>query len=166
MTKKTLPNRIKKRKYFLAATHNGRKFVAAGMVVQIVKNNTPEQMNVGFTTTKKLGCAVIRNRVRRRLREICRLEFCNAPKGYNYVFVGRLATIERPFESLQKDARYILWQWRNELAEKNASAKSILVDDNTLLKQSEVPAVKNRIGDVNGYDDVTSYSIVTDADNV
>ncbi len=134
MVKKALPNRIKKRKYFLAATHNGRKFVAAGMVVQIVKNNTPDKMNVGFTTTKKLGCAVIRNRVRRRLREICRLEFLNAPKGYNYVFVGRMATIDRPFEALRKDARYILHQWQNELAQKNMP-KKVKSGDGTILSE-------------------------------
>lgn len=112
--KYALPNRIKKRKYFLLAAHNGRKFVAKGLVVQVIKNNLPDVKRVGFTTTKKLGCAVVRNRVRRRLREICRLMFVNVPNGYDYVFVGRQATIDRPFDMLQKDARYIVAQIRSE----------------------------------------------------
>ncbi len=145
MTNKTLPARIKKRKYFLAAAHNGRKFVAAGLIVQIVKNNTPNTINVGFTTTKKLGCAVVRNRVRRRLREVCRLEFLNAPAGYNYVFIGRMSTIDRPFEALQKDARYILHQWRHEWTEKNKSISQSVETNKTGDTAEQTPLLKAEI---------------------
>ncbi len=146
----SLPTRIKKRKYFLAAAHNGRKFVACGMIVQIIKNNTPDKINVGFTTTKKLGCAVVRNRIRRRLREICRLEFSNAPRGYNYVFVGRMATLNRSFDALQSDARYILRQWQKDLQVKltgtnnsNLDKNKQFVSDN--LNTPDQPDTKERI---------------------
>ena len=114
----SLPERIRNRKHFLLAANNGRKFVAKGMIVQVIQNKYPEKKRVGFTTTKKLGCAVVRNRVRRRLREICRLMFTGVPVGYDYVFIGRQATIDRPFDMLQKDAKYIVAQIMQMMAEK------------------------------------------------
>lgn len=113
-----LPERIRKRKHFLLAMHNGRKFVAAGVVFQAVPNNKPAGFRVGFTTTKKLGDAVVRNRIRRRLREVVRL--CFAPKallGYDYVFIGRNATLDRDFNLLKKDVSYVLRQFKKSLSE-------------------------------------------------
>ena len=58
----------------------------------------------GFTATKKLGNAVVRNRVKRRLREAVRLI---APQkaldGYEYVLIGRKSTLKRPFSALLHD---------------------------------------------------------------
>ena len=137
MLKRTyrLPNRIKNRKYFLRAAHNGKKFVAKGLIVQVIQNDLSDK-RVGFTTTKKLGCAVIRNRVRRRLREICRLEFAHAPKGYDYVFVGRQATIDRSFDMLQKDARYISAQIQMYVEQRIEQEKqqSIQTDEKDITK--------------------------------
>ena len=61
-------------------------------------------MRVGFTVSKKVGNAVERNRVRRRLREIVRL----APParmrpGYDYVLIGRRAALDLPFDRLVED---------------------------------------------------------------
>ena len=61
-------------------------------------------VRVGFTVSKKVGNAVERNRVRRRLREIVRL----APpdrmrRGYDYVLIGRRAALDLPFERLVED---------------------------------------------------------------
>lgn len=116
-----LPERVKKRKTFLLATHNGWKFVARGFIVQIVKNNLPQKKRVGFTTTKKLGGAVVRNRIRRRLREVCRLTFNQVPVGFDYIFIGRTATIDRPFDLLCADGRYIIKQFSDRLSQEQNS---------------------------------------------
>lgn len=113
MAKKTflLPKRIRNRKDFLRAADNGRKFRTTGFILQMLPNQTKETVRVGFTTTKKLGHAVIRNKIRRRLREMVRLIFIpQAPKGFDYVFIGRTATVDRPFELLKSDAVYVLDQ--------------------------------------------------------
>lgn len=113
------PQRIKKRRIFQAAAHNGRKFVAAGMVMQVIANQQATQMRVGFTTTKKLGNAVVRNRIRRRLREICRLVLPKAGlNGYDYVIIGRKGSLERPFDLLLKDLKYLLGQFKKSIKEK------------------------------------------------
>ncbi len=59
---------------------------------------------VGFTVTKKVGNAVVRNRVRRRLREAARLELADAAcPGFDYVVIGRKASINRGFAQLRDD---------------------------------------------------------------
>ena len=60
---------------------------------------------VGFTVTKKVGNAVVRNRVRRRLREAARLTFraYGAPAGTDLVLIGRDGTIGRDFGLLCAD---------------------------------------------------------------
>lgn len=59
---------------------------------------------VGFTVTKKVGNAVVRNRVKRRLREAVRCELANAAcPGFDYVVIGRKATINRGFAQLCDD---------------------------------------------------------------
>lgn len=104
----TLPPRIRKRKYFLLASNNGRKYVSSGLICQAIENQK-DILQVGFTTTKKLGSAVVRNKIRRRMREVIRLFFVpEAPAGYNYVFIGRFNTATRSFEALKKDALYLL----------------------------------------------------------
>lgn len=114
----SLPNRIKKRKDFLRAASNGRKFHASSLLLQVVPSAKSNFLRIGFTTTKKLGKAVIRNRIRRRLKEAVRLYFSpKAPKGYDCVFIGRAATNEKPFGFLKNDVIYVLKQfleWHNK----------------------------------------------------
>ena len=74
------------------------------MVVQARDRKDEAEPRVGFTTTKKLGNAVIRNRIRRRLREAARLTLPEvARRGFDYVLIGRAGAADRPFAELQKD---------------------------------------------------------------
>lgn len=59
---------------------------------------------LGFTVTKKVGNAVVRNRVRRRLRAAARLVLKDRPaSGVDLVLIGRAATIACPFATLTGD---------------------------------------------------------------
>jgi ribonuclease P protein component len=59
---------------------------------------------VGFTVSRKVGNAVVRNRVRRRLREIARLVIPgHARADLDYVLVGRQGALERDFTKLQQE---------------------------------------------------------------
>lgn len=61
-------------------------------------------MRLGITVTKKVGNAVRRNRVRRRLRAAAvQVLPVHAKLGYDYVLIGRAATLTRPFPDLLAD---------------------------------------------------------------
>jgi ribonuclease P protein component len=61
---------------------------------------------VGFTVSKKVGNAVERNRVRRRLREIVKRASVDVTRpGHDYVLIGRRAGLTLPFEGLVEDLK-------------------------------------------------------------
>jgi len=107
---------LKKRADFLRA-RNGRYFAAPGLVLQVLPSQSSRKqtdrapvgadetlVRFGFTATKKLGNAVVRNRVKRRLRAAVRqIAPQKARTGYEYVLIGRASTLKRPFSSLLRD---------------------------------------------------------------
>jgi ribonuclease P protein component len=95
--------RLKRRREFLAAAR-GASRTAPSVVVQMRKRGDEGPPRVGFTVTRKLGGAVERNRIRRRLKEAVRLALpgCVLP-GRDYVFIGRPEAKLRPFGLLQQD---------------------------------------------------------------
>ena len=95
--------RLKRRQDFVAAA-KGVYAAMPGMVVQARDRHDGKGPRVGFTTTKRLGNAVVRNRIRRRLREVARLNLAAlARPGHDYVLIGRPPALERAFGDLTKD---------------------------------------------------------------
>ncbi len=74
--------------------------VANGYLVLYARPNRLDTNRVGITVSKKLGKAVVRNRVRRRLREIYRLHESSFAPGYDIVVVARSRTVDANFEKL------------------------------------------------------------------
>jgi ribonuclease P protein component len=75
---------------------------ANGYLVLYARPNRTEKNRVGVTVGKKLGHAVVRNRVRRRLREVYRLNEARFAPGWDIVVVARSRCIDAPFGSLTK----------------------------------------------------------------
>jgi ribonuclease P protein component len=95
--------RLRKRVDFLGAA-SGRRISAATFVLQARVRADTGPPRVGFTVSKKVGNAVERNRVRRRLREIVRLsDAARFRPGNDYVVVGRRAALTEPFARLIED---------------------------------------------------------------
>jgi ribonuclease P protein component len=95
--------RLRQRADFLAAA-TGSKAPVTGFVLQALERREDGPVRVGFTCSKKVGNAVERNRVRRRLREMVRLtEDAEFKTGHDYVLVGRRAALELPFARLSED---------------------------------------------------------------
>jgi ribonuclease P protein component len=103
----TAIGRLKTRAEFLHV-RGGARHVTPSLVLQARKRNgLSEQLQFarfGFTATKALGGAVLRNRARRRLKEAVRLAAPDrAVEGYDYVLIAREGTVQRRFTDLIKD---------------------------------------------------------------
>jgi ribonuclease P protein component len=95
--------RLKQRADFLAAAA-GAKAPVGGFVLQARDRREDGPVRVGFTCSKKVGNAVERNRVRRRLREVVRLAPAEQMRrGHDYVLIGRRTALDLPFERLIED---------------------------------------------------------------
>ena len=96
--------RLKLRAEFLRVAAKGRKAPTHGVVLQALPREDNAPARLGFTVTKKVGNAVIRNRTRRRLKEAARLLLKAHPViGFDLVFIGRDHTRGREFPALQDD---------------------------------------------------------------
>ena len=73
---------------------------ANGHLVLYARRNRTNTNRVGITVSKKLGKANVRNRVRRRLREVYRLNEEKFQTGWDIVIVARTRAIHAPFEKL------------------------------------------------------------------
>lgn len=88
-------NHIFRRLYSSAAHANG-------FLVLYARKNRTDTNRVGITVSKKLGHAVVRNRVRRRLREVYRLNEENFQPGWDIVVVARTKAVSCDFSALTK----------------------------------------------------------------
>ncbi|NBD29170.1 MAG: ribonuclease P protein component [Alphaproteobacteria bacterium] len=100
---------LKKRADFLAAAR-ARVAHAKGFVLQARDRGDDGPARVGFTCSKKVGNAVARNRAKRRLREIARLDLVTfARPGWDYVLIGRReATATLDFQKMRDDLKKAL----------------------------------------------------------
>ena len=95
--------RLRHRADFLAAA-TATKAQASAFVLQARRRDDEGPARVGFTVSKKVGNAVERNRVRRRLREMVRLSTVAPMRvGFDYVLIGRRAALALPFPTLLTD---------------------------------------------------------------
>ena len=95
--------RLRQRADFLAAA-TGSKVPATAFVLQARKRSDDGPVRVGFTVSKKIGNAVTRNRIRRRLKAaVAATAGQHARTTCDYVIVARLAALDRPFTLLLDD---------------------------------------------------------------
>ena len=99
---------LRKRAEFVALNQSARRFVRPAFVVQMLPREgetDPAAIRIGFTATKKLGGAVVRNRVKRLLREAVRQMLPGLGlAGHDYVFIAREASLSmNPEDTLSFD---------------------------------------------------------------
>ena len=93
---------LKENRIFRRLYAKGKSAVAPTMVLYCRKNGRRES-RLGLTTGTKLGHAVVRNRVRRRLREIYRLQEDKLLPGYDIVVVARVRAVHSKYAVLERD---------------------------------------------------------------
>lgn len=126
---------LKKRKDFVRVANKGLRVVTPTVILQAAQNLSPEQQNVfvGYTTTKKIGKAHVRNRARRRLRAAVREIFPQAAQKNNtYVLIGRYNTADCSYKDLCQDLKWGLKKLAKlSLKEENATNLSEKSADTT-----------------------------------
>ena len=95
------------------------KGAADGFLVLYARKNRAGCNRVGITVSKKLGKAHIRNRTRRRIREVYRLNEEKFQPGWDIVVVARTKAVDAPFDKLTKSYLTLAGKL-NLLAEENS----------------------------------------------
>jgi ribonuclease P protein component len=114
--------RLRQRADFLAAA-SGTRAAGPAFVVQVRRRGDDGPPRIGFTVSRKVGTAVERNRVRRRLREIVRHSAAASLRaGHDYVLVGRSAALFLSFERLLADFSDALERLHGERGPRERSA--------------------------------------------
>jgi len=136
--------RLKKRAEFLAVAR-GQRSARRGFVLQTLERGgeAAVEPGCGFTVTKKVGNAVVRNRIRRRLREAIRLDGDRlASPGFDHVLIGRREALDLDFAAIRADLAGAFAQARKALAKakrsEEASAAS-RADAETSRPRGETP---------------------------
>ena len=110
LTSKRVPT-LKKRSDFLRL-RTGRRYSTKSLVLESKITETTsstEISRVGYTVTKKVGNAVIRNRIRRRLREAVSQIFPQKSlANHDYVIIGKYGALTQNFASILKDLEQAL----------------------------------------------------------
>lgn len=119
--------RLRRRPEFTRTMDNGTKIVTPHLVM-IGRPSAGPTTRIGFIVSKKVGGAVTRNRVRRRLRELFR-QTPDRPLGMDFVLIARGLAAEAEFEALGQSMRFAMSKVEQRLkkdAAREAQAKARL----------------------------------------
>ena len=99
------PQRLRKRREFAAVYRKGRTYTNELIALRVLRNRLPEN-RLGLVASKALGGAVVRNRVRRRLREGMRT--LTLEPGWDIVVSARAAAADADYDRLLAASRSLL----------------------------------------------------------
>ncbi|HEX7849489.1 MAG TPA: ribonuclease P protein component [Sphingomonas sp.] len=95
---------LTKRRDFLAANAGKRAPMPAFVLLVRRRDDDDAAMRVGYTVTKKIGNAVVRNRIKRRFRALARAVLPeNGVPGADHILIGRSDGLTRDFAQLKAD---------------------------------------------------------------
>lgn len=95
--------RIRRRADFLRLQGSGRKHVAPSLLLFVAQTGDALPARLGITVSRRVGCAVVRNRVKRFLRESFRLHKRGFPVGAQLVVVAKSAAAQADFAQLDRE---------------------------------------------------------------
>lgn len=100
-------NKIKKRKEFNYIFNNGKAFFSKTMTL-VCTSSKLNLFKVGFSASKKVGNSVVRNRARRRMKEVVRLNDSYLKPRYNYIFIAKPEISEATFDDIVADFNILI----------------------------------------------------------
>lgn len=112
-------NTLKKRREFLQVSKKGttkfRRSLGLQIAKQIDQGDKQHQIRLGYTASRKVGSAVIRNRCKRRLRALAK-EYLSDDRlqGYDFVLIATRSTQNCPYSLLQNDIKRLIYDYFNK----------------------------------------------------
>ncbi|MEK9677722.1 MAG: ribonuclease P protein component [Rhodospirillaceae bacterium] len=108
--------KLKSRPQFLNVSRSRQKFVASSLILQTrahgdleLSDETVEPIRVGYTVSRKVGKAVVRNRIKRRLRAAVEEVLpVHAAGDRDFVLIGRRSAYAKPFPAIVADLKRAL----------------------------------------------------------
>lgn len=100
--------RLRKRRDFSFIYNRGKSRVSKNVAMSYSRVRNKDELLIGFSASKKVGNAVIRNRVKRLMREYARLNIDNFPKGYRIIFNARVVSKDADYRDINRDMRYLI----------------------------------------------------------
>ncbi len=117
---------LKKRKDFLRAAQ-GIRMVVSTVILQAAPrlSGSSESFRIGYTASKKIGKAHVRNKAKRRLRAVVRDVFPSmALDNVDYVLISRFNTADCKFKDLKSDIKWALKKTNKMLLGEDASSQN------------------------------------------
>lgn len=100
-------NTLKKNREFSLVYNRGKSFATADLVIICLKRKYGP-VRVGFSVSKKVGSSVVRNRIRRRLKECMRCFYPEISGSFHIIFVARRPIAQAAFSQIKDEMRYLL----------------------------------------------------------
>jgi ribonuclease P protein component len=99
-------NRLRKNMEFKKVYKAGKNFWNRNLIVYVRRNGT-DKVRIGVSITKKVGNAVVRNKLKRRIREINRLYLPYLRPGYDIVIIPKKNAVDLLFTELESALKHI-----------------------------------------------------------
>ena len=107
VVKPEVPDRLRARTDFVRIQKSGRRFRGQFLVLMLAPG-AGTRTRVGFTVSRRVGNAVVRNRVRRLLRELVRAAASEMAPRYDYVLIAEPACKSAAFDQLREEVQWLL----------------------------------------------------------
>lgn len=101
-------NRLKKNEEFQQVFKRGKSVANRQFVVYYLKKEQQTNIRVGISVSKKLGNAVVRNKIKRLVREAIREIIPNLNQSCDLVIIARKPTVEMSLDEIKKSLKHVL----------------------------------------------------------
>ena len=99
-------DRLRNRREFNIVYSEGKNYWNRNLILYIRKNSL-DYNRIGYSITKKVGNSVVRNKIRRRMKEIYRLNVHNLKSGYDIIVIPKKNTTEISYDELESAMLHI-----------------------------------------------------------